>query len=254
MWEHDLTQVFCWAGVNQQPPIHQLRMRPLKPFWGWTKNTSSLAKVIHFFSLFSAPEFFPPTYLPWFCAHSIARAQEQRQNSRAVGARPELGSSWNGSIATIARLKRAHELHCQSSDCENFGTPEAKPRRDPELELEDKLPPLSPSLCFYFGHAATKKVMTKLPSPSLLQQAFFSFLFVVAQKVTATTLPSPFVLVLLLQALFLFFVAGWKAMATTLQSPSILVLLLQALFSFLFVTTRKATASTLQSLSILVLL
>jgi hypothetical protein len=22
------------AGVNQQPPMHQLRMRPFNPFWG----------------------------------------------------------------------------------------------------------------------------------------------------------------------------------------------------------------------------
>jgi len=52
-----------WAGVNQQPPMHQLRMRPLKPFRGWTKITSSLPKVIVFFRLFSAPKIFPPTYL-----------------------------------------------------------------------------------------------------------------------------------------------------------------------------------------------
>jgi hypothetical protein len=52
------------AGVKQQPPMHQLRMRPLKPFWGRTINTSSLPKVIGFFHLFFAPKIFPPTYLP----------------------------------------------------------------------------------------------------------------------------------------------------------------------------------------------
>jgi hypothetical protein len=53
-----------WAGMNQQPPIHHLRMRPLKLFWGWTKNTSSLPKVIGFVYLFFASKFFPPMYLP----------------------------------------------------------------------------------------------------------------------------------------------------------------------------------------------
>ncbi len=51
------------AGVKQQPPMHQFRMRPFKPFWGWTKNTSScLAQG--FCSPFSAPKFSPPTYSP----------------------------------------------------------------------------------------------------------------------------------------------------------------------------------------------
>jgi hypothetical protein len=50
--------------MNQQPPMHQLTMSPLKPFWGWTKNTSSLLVSIVFFRLFSAPKFSSPTYLP----------------------------------------------------------------------------------------------------------------------------------------------------------------------------------------------
>jgi len=39
-------------------------MRLLKPSRGWTKSTSSLPKVIVFVCLFSAPNFFPPIYLP----------------------------------------------------------------------------------------------------------------------------------------------------------------------------------------------
>jgi hypothetical protein len=26
--------VLCWARMKQQPPMHQFRMRPFKPFWG----------------------------------------------------------------------------------------------------------------------------------------------------------------------------------------------------------------------------
>ncbi len=29
------------AGMNQQPLVYHFRMKPFKPFWGWTKNTSS---------------------------------------------------------------------------------------------------------------------------------------------------------------------------------------------------------------------
>jgi hypothetical protein len=29
-----LQRLFNMAGVNQQPPVHQFRMRPFKPFWG----------------------------------------------------------------------------------------------------------------------------------------------------------------------------------------------------------------------------
>jgi hypothetical protein len=78
------------GGVNQQPPMHQFRMRPLKPFSRWTKNTSSLPKIINFFQPLLYPKIFPylpPTSFPptspllppsWFCTHSITitRAQE----------------------------------------------------------------------------------------------------------------------------------------------------------------------------------
>jgi hypothetical protein len=108
--------------------MHQLRMRPLKLFWGWAKNTFSCPKLL-VFSLFFAPNFFPPTYLPptylspsylhfppptyhiWFCAHSITELRsrwsesriweplEREQNLGAIGARAEFGSSWSGSKA-----------------------------------------------------------------------------------------------------------------------------------------------------------
>jgi len=50
------------AEVNRQPPIHQLRMRQFKPFWGWTKNPSS-SPAQGFFSPLLGPKFSPPTYL-----------------------------------------------------------------------------------------------------------------------------------------------------------------------------------------------
>jgi hypothetical protein len=50
------------AGVCQQPPVHQFRMRPFKPLWGWTKNTSSSLEQ-GFFSPLLCSKFFP-SYLP----------------------------------------------------------------------------------------------------------------------------------------------------------------------------------------------
>jgi hypothetical protein len=67
------------AGVTQQPPVHQFRMRPFEPLWGWTKNTSS-SPDLGFFSPFLCPKNFPsdlppppPTSLISFPAHSISR-------------------------------------------------------------------------------------------------------------------------------------------------------------------------------------
>jgi hypothetical protein len=53
------------------------------------------------------------------------------------------------------------------------------------------------AIAFCFGLTTAKKATTELPSPSLLQQAFF--LFVATQKATVATLPSPLALVLLQQ-------------------------------------------------------
>jgi hypothetical protein len=49
-------------GVNQQPPMHQLRMSPFNPFCGWT---SSLPVEIFFFtSSLPRNSLPPPSYLP----------------------------------------------------------------------------------------------------------------------------------------------------------------------------------------------
>ncbi len=44
--------------MNQQPPVHQFRIRPFKLFWGWTKNTSS-SLAQGFFSPLLCPKIFP---------------------------------------------------------------------------------------------------------------------------------------------------------------------------------------------------
>jgi hypothetical protein len=84
-----------WAGVNQQPPMHQLRMIPFNPFCGWT---SSLPVEIFFFtSSLPRNSLPPPSYLPPTKPtppHSIARAPETSSGCGAgagpagVGARP----------------------------------------------------------------------------------------------------------------------------------------------------------------------
>jgi hypothetical protein len=59
------TTWFARAGVNQQPPMHQLRMRPLKPFWDEPKPHPPCPKIL-FFSASTLPQNFSlqPTYLP----------------------------------------------------------------------------------------------------------------------------------------------------------------------------------------------
>ncbi len=51
-----------WARMNQQPPMHQLRMSPFNPFCEWT---SSLPVEIFFFtSPLPRNSLPPPSYLP----------------------------------------------------------------------------------------------------------------------------------------------------------------------------------------------
>jgi hypothetical protein len=59
------------AGVNQQPPMHQLRMRLFKPFWDEPKTNSpspkflvlSASSLAQSFSLLLTPPYLRPTYL-----------------------------------------------------------------------------------------------------------------------------------------------------------------------------------------------
>jgi hypothetical protein len=62
-----------WAGVNQQPPVHQFRMRLgcSSRFGDEPKTHPPLPKVFGSFSLLSAAMFFPPTYLSHLILHSL---------------------------------------------------------------------------------------------------------------------------------------------------------------------------------------
>jgi hypothetical protein len=62
MWPWPI-EPMVMVGVNQQPPMHQFKMRPFKPFWGWTKNTSS-SPARGFFSPLLYPKIFPSCLLP----------------------------------------------------------------------------------------------------------------------------------------------------------------------------------------------
>jgi hypothetical protein len=50
------------VGLNQQPPMHQLRMRPFKP--DEQKTNPLCPKLLIFLNLFSAPKFLPPSHIP----------------------------------------------------------------------------------------------------------------------------------------------------------------------------------------------
>jgi hypothetical protein len=52
------------AGVNQQPPMHQFRMRPFKPFWGWTQTHPAHPAWAFLFSSSPAQGFFSPLICP----------------------------------------------------------------------------------------------------------------------------------------------------------------------------------------------
>ncbi len=88
-------------GVNQQPPMHQFRMRPLRPFCGWTKIPSSLPAWIFFFTS-SLPQKFPPSYLPPTNPsppRSIARVPKTSSGSKlGAGAGVVGAGAWNKSL------------------------------------------------------------------------------------------------------------------------------------------------------------
>jgi hypothetical protein len=99
---------FTPAGVNQQPPMHQLRMKPLKPFSGWTKNTSPYLKLLIFFNLFSAPEFFPTSPLP------PSHLPPTSQLIFVLTPSPELKSRWSASRSR-ASVNRASTSRANAS-------------------------------------------------------------------------------------------------------------------------------------------
>jgi hypothetical protein len=135
--------------VNQQPPMHKLRMRPLKPFWDEPKTHPPCPRFFFFPHLFSAPKIFPPTYLPPPSfppsylpppppsylpptSHSITRPWEQN------GAK----CSWKSDSLSGKGSSKAKEVG---------------PTWDPERQLHGKLPSAN---FFFFGCSSAKKATT----------------------------------------------------------------------------------------------
>jgi hypothetical protein len=118
--------------------MHQLKMKPFKPFCKWTKNPSSLIAQ-GFFSPFSDPKSSPPSYLP----HLISRPHHLESSIKLSSFSPrELHNTW---------LKEGWELNI-------VGTwrGEGKrsiPSQKRKREKKGKFPPLNSS---------------KMPSPSSL--------------------------------------------------------------------------------------
>ncbi len=195
-------------------------MRSFKPFWGWTKNTSSLPKFYFIFNLFSAPKFFlpshiPPPYLPlptshpptspllppnWFRVHSIAKTQEllERKQSYALEA-------WSNAL--------------------KLGAPKCLKWDPCSTQSRTKLPPI----CFFSSFCCNivKKAIAKLPSPSS-----FWFGYNAAKKSTATTLPLPSFFFVWLErnkdvTFFFFFLFTTHQKKVTTTTPSFFVFWLQ---------------------------
>jgi len=57
------------AEVNQQPPVHQFRTRPFKPFWDEPKTHS--LPLLRDFQPLSLPQIFPPSHLPHLISYSL---------------------------------------------------------------------------------------------------------------------------------------------------------------------------------------
>jgi len=141
------------ARVNQQPPMHQLRMRLLEPFWGLTKNTSSPTQSFWFFSTSYLPQSFSllPTSLP----HTSPLLHTSP--NFVLTPSPELGSGWSGSH------NKALEVSPQTPSSKLKSASSETLKWDPEWEFQGKLPPLSSSL---FCFVKTKKAKQLLMSPS----------------------------------------------------------------------------------------
>jgi len=97
-------QCGCQFNWLKWTSSHQLRMRPFKPFWGWTKNTSSsffsVSSLLKSFSLLlTSPHFvfIPSSKLE--AGATIIRGQECLKREPPSS---ELRSTWKGS------------QHCQS--------------------------------------------------------------------------------------------------------------------------------------------
>ncbi len=167
--------------------MHQFRMRPFKSFWGWTKNTSSLAQGFSFFQPLFCPKVFPsyllPSYLPppsyllptsshlphlilrsFHCQNSgelEAKGQKKEGRTRSQKQEGRSGSQkWevrNGSQKQKGR----------SGSYDNALEAKAKSEKV-EWVLEGKLLPFSSFFFVVFLHGVVVKQVNLLPSPSSL--------------------------------------------------------------------------------------
>jgi hypothetical protein len=92
--------------VNQQPPMTSRGWGRSSCFGDEPKAHPPLPKVFGFFSLFSAPKFFPPTYLPPTYLPLLPPSPTSlppiapllpTSPHFALNPTSELGSAWNGS-------------------------------------------------------------------------------------------------------------------------------------------------------------
>jgi hypothetical protein len=125
--------------------MHQLRMRPFNPFWGWTKTTSGLPKFFFSSRLYFAPKHFSPTYLPppsYLLPTSYLQSPSPEHHSESestiAGAPSREHHSGSGSAEAGARAPQ-WEWECRSRNTRaEAGAP----------ELQGKLFSL---LLFYFA-------------------------------------------------------------------------------------------------------
>jgi hypothetical protein len=145
--------------------MHQLRMRLLKSFSRWTRNTSSLPEIIRFFSPFLCSQNFPylpppslpPTFrllppIPSFMNHcsksrsrvntmsmsrvSKSRASKSKSRVNRVGTSTSIGSATTSNAPTCSRSSaHAWSLKLAHSNLE-LGALEVRPMWDPERELK----------------------------------------------------------------------------------------------------------------------
>lgn len=173
--------------------MHQSRMKPLKPFSRWTRNTSSLPEIIRFFSplLYSQifpylpPLSLPPTFrllpsIPSLRSHcsksrsrvsimsrsrvSRSRASKSKSRMNRVSTSMSIGSATTSSTPTCSRSSaHAWSLKLVRSNLE-LGALEVRPMWDSKREL--KVSTLPYAFFFSFCCSVVKKATVLLPSPS----------------------------------------------------------------------------------------
>ncbi len=97
-------------SVNEQPPMHQLKMRRSSRFGDESKTHPPLTKVFGFFSLCSTGKVFPsyllPTYLPLLPTSPHFALTPSSKLGRAWSKKAKLGASSVG-VEVAAKSARA---------------------------------------------------------------------------------------------------------------------------------------------------